>query len=108
MHSWHSKFESFKTVFENKGINIPVYLLRLLWCRYQNPSVCVKWKDKESDYFILINGVRQGDLLSSVCFNIYGCTACYIYSLWTLNLKYYYYYYYYYVPLVTARYLVTD
>ena len=53
MHSWHSKFESFKTVFETKGRNIPVYLLRLLWCRYQNLSVCVKWKETVSDYFIL-------------------------------------------------------
>ena len=38
---------------------------------YQKQSICVKWGKRTSEYFSIINGVRQGDVLSLKLFAIY-------------------------------------
>ena len=38
---------------------------------YQRQSICVKWGKRTSEYFSIINGVRQGGVLSPQLFAIY-------------------------------------
>ena len=38
---------------------------------YQRQSICVKWSKKTSEYFSIINDVRQGGILSPRLFAIY-------------------------------------
>ena len=51
--------------------NIPMYLLRIVIFWYINQKLCVKWKSTCSEYFTVINGVRQGGILSTHLFNVY-------------------------------------
>ena len=39
--------------------------------RHQRQSICVKWDKRTSEYFSIINGVRQGGVLSPQLFDIY-------------------------------------
>ena len=38
---------------------------------YQRRSICAKWGKRTSEYFSIIDGVRQGDVLSPQLFAIY-------------------------------------
>ena len=50
---------------------IPVILLRLIIYWYRSQTVCVKWGSVVSPSFNVINGVRQGGILSPRLFNEY-------------------------------------
>ena len=51
--------------------NTPLLIIRILMSWYQRQSICVKWGKKTSEYFCVINGVRQGGVLSPQLFAIY-------------------------------------
>ena len=51
--------------------NTPVLIVRILTFWYQRQSICVKWGKRTSEYFSIINGVRQGGVLSPQLFAIY-------------------------------------
>ena len=51
--------------------NTPVLIVRILMFWYQRQSICVKWGKRTSEYFSIINGVRQGSVLSPQLFAIY-------------------------------------
>ena len=51
--------------------NTPVLIVRILMFWYQRQSICVKWGKRTSEYFSIINGVRQGGVLSPQLFAIY-------------------------------------
>ena len=43
---------------------IPVIVVRSLLDIYTRQKVCTKWDGKCSEYFTVINGIRQGGILS--------------------------------------------
>ena len=47
----------------------PVVRLLLRWCKSQ--QLCIRWMGRSSEYFKVINGVRQGGVLSPILFTIY-------------------------------------
>ena len=49
----------------------PKIVLRLLYMWYRTQMFIVKWGSSYSDPFTVINGVRQGGVLSPVLFNVY-------------------------------------
>ena len=51
--------------------NTPVLIVRILMFWYQRQSICVKWGKRTSEYFSIINGVRQGGVLLPQLFAIY-------------------------------------
>ena len=51
--------------------NTPILIVRILLYWYQRQSICVKWGKMTSEYFSIINGVRQGGVLSPQLFAIY-------------------------------------
>ena len=51
--------------------NTPVLIVRILMFWYQRQSICVKWGKRTSEYLSIINGVRQGGVLSPQLFAIY-------------------------------------
>ena len=51
--------------------NTPVLIVRILMFWYQRQSICVKWGKGTFEYFSIINGVRQGGVLSPQMFAIY-------------------------------------
>ena len=51
--------------------NTPLLIVRILMFWYQRQSICVKWGKRTSEYFSIINGVRQGGVLSPQLFAIY-------------------------------------
>ena len=51
--------------------NTPLLIVRILIFWYQRQSICVKWGKRTSEYFSIINGVRQGGVLSPQLFAIY-------------------------------------
>ena len=51
--------------------NTPVLIVRILMFWYQRQSICVKWDKRTSEYYSIINGVRQGGVLSPQLFAIY-------------------------------------
>ena len=64
--------------------NTPVLIVRILMFWYQRQSICVKWGKRTSEYFSIINGVRQGGVLSPQLFAIYMndlLNLCYEFSL---------------------------
>ena len=50
---------------------LPPIICRLLMAMYRNQEVNVKWNGKESNYFKIYNGVKQGAILSPQLFSIY-------------------------------------
>ncbi len=53
----------------NRGIPVIIVRLIVFWYRFQ--SVSVKWGSVVSSSFKLLNGVRQGGILSPRFFNVY-------------------------------------
>ena len=51
--------------------NVPMYLIKILCYRYQHQLMSVRWGYSISNVFNVINGVRQGGILSPKLFNIY-------------------------------------
>ena len=51
--------------------DIPTIIVRLLYFWYKHQLFMVRWGNMMSDSFNVSNGVRQGGILSPVCFNIY-------------------------------------
>ena len=46
-------------------------IVRIFLFWYQRQSICIKWSKKTSEYVSIINGVRQGGVLSPQLFAIY-------------------------------------
>ena len=57
----------FKTLY-SRGMYI---YLRLLMKTYEEQQIRIRWNNSISDYFTIINGVKQGGVLSPVLFSIY-------------------------------------
>lgn len=53
----------------NRGV--PRCLIRLLLFWYKNQMLCVRWAGKVSSCFHVLNGVKQGGILSPYLFNVY-------------------------------------
>ena len=51
--------------------DLPLYIVRILSFWYMHQQVCVQWGGAISDLFHVLNGVRQGGILSPLFFNIY-------------------------------------
>ena len=51
--------------------NTPLLIVRILMFWFQRQFICVKWGTGTSEYFIIINGMRQGGGLSPQLFAIY-------------------------------------
>ena len=58
----------FKKLF---ACNTSLLIVRILMFWYQRQSICVKWGKRTSEYFSIINRVRQGSVLSPQLFAIY-------------------------------------
>ena len=52
-------------------------IIKLLYVMYTNQSCSVKWDNKQSDYFKISNGIKQGGIISPLLFR------CYIDNLFT-------------------------
>ena len=50
---------------------VPIYLVKELCFWYQKQSMYIKWGSTFSGKFHVINGVRQGGVLSPLLFNVY-------------------------------------
>ena len=60
------------TLFKKSiACNTPLLIVRIFMFWYQRQSICVKWGKRTSAYFSIINGVRQGGVLSPQLFAIY-------------------------------------
>ena len=53
------------------GRNLPAAVLRLLLDSYTRQNACVSWCDVRSPSFQVLNGVKQGGVLSPVLFTVY-------------------------------------
>ena len=51
--------------------NIPLVIVRIIAFWYQTQHMCIKWRNFNSMYFKVSNGVRQGGVLSPKLFAIY-------------------------------------
>ena len=54
-----------------KDNNVTSYIICFLNYLYRNQRIYIKWSDNTSDIFPFSNGVRQGEILSRLLFNIY-------------------------------------
>ena len=52
-------------------------IIKVLYFMYTNQSCGVKWDNKQSDYLKILNGVKQGGVISPLLF------SCYIDNLFT-------------------------
>ena len=50
---------------------MPWYIIRIIMVWYRTQLFYVRWGDSYSTLFSVINGVRQGSILSPHLFNIY-------------------------------------
>ena len=50
---------------------VPEYIIRILVFWYSTQQLCVRWGHVFSDMFTVMNGVRQGGILSPRLFNVY-------------------------------------
>ena len=51
--------------------DVPPVFLRLLLVMYMSQSAKVRWEGEESDAFKIMNGVKQGAVLSAILFCVY-------------------------------------
>ena len=51
--------------------NLPAVVLRVLYKLYTNQVMCVKWNGGRSRWFHVVNGVKQGGVLSPTLFCVY-------------------------------------
>jgi exonuclease III len=61
----------YATLFEKLSRKLPGILLRLLIAWYSSQTACILWAGFTSDPFDVLNGVRQGGVLSPLLFNVY-------------------------------------
>lgn len=61
----------YATLFEKLSRKLPGILLRLLIAWYSSQTACILWAGFTSDSFDVLNGVRQGGVLSPLLFNVY-------------------------------------
>ena len=52
-------------------MGIPGYIVNIIEFWYKNQNVCVKYRGALSDEWKLMNGVRQGGVLSGLLFSVY-------------------------------------
>ena len=50
---------------------VPMIFIRLLQYWYSTQSMCVKWGSQVSTSFSVLNGVRQGGVVSPLLFSLY-------------------------------------
>ena len=50
---------------------VPPILVRLMLFWYRSQQICVRWGSATSTSFKVLNGVRQGGILSPILFNVY-------------------------------------
>ena len=58
----------FSILLERK---LPGSILRLLLFSYTNQHICAKWNNHTSNCFKIMNGVKQGSIISPILFTIY-------------------------------------
>ena len=58
----------FKKLINRK---VPTLIVRLLLFWYRNQVMNIRWGSSLSDHFAVLNGVRQGGILSPLLFNVY-------------------------------------
>ena len=58
-------------LFQKLEYRVPGYILRILVFWYENQAMSVRWGNLLSESFHVINGVRQGGILSAYLFNVY-------------------------------------
>ena len=51
---------------------LPPRIVRVLICLYTNSNVRVAWNRVESQYFLAVNGVKQGGVMSPVLYLLYN------------------------------------
>ena len=51
--------------------NIPSYFFRIIVYWYTKQRACVKWGNNISSFFCVVNGIKQGGILSPRLFNLY-------------------------------------
>eukprot|EP00914_Ancora_sagittata_P033344 GHVO01067210.1.p1 GENE.GHVO01067210.1~~GHVO01067210.1.p1 ORF type:complete len:383 (-),score=-6.21 GHVO01067210.1:742-1737(-) len=59
----------FKKLIDKK---IPIPIVRLLFVWYRSQDICIRWGNSTSESFKVLNGVRQGSLLSPKLFVLYN------------------------------------
>ena len=60
-----------KLITKLTQLDVPKYLLRVICNEYNNQSVCVRWGSTYTQFFPVGNGVKQGEKLSPLLFNVY-------------------------------------
>ena len=50
---------------------MPVILVRILYIWYRCQKLCIQWGETKSSLFTILNGVRQGGILSPKLFSVY-------------------------------------
>ena len=55
-------------------------IIKLLYFMYTNQSCSVKWDNEHSDYIKILNGVKQGGVISPLLFSCYCIMMICLYS----------------------------
>ena len=51
--------------------NVPFFIFRILAMWYTRQNMCIRWSNAISPSFTDSNGVKQGDIISPILFNVY-------------------------------------
>ena len=65
------KVNHFKLIDKLLKLQIPNFIVNIILYLYRNQTVRIKHKDALSDSWTVLNGVRQGGILSTILFNVY-------------------------------------